>query len=75
MTGGVAWTIDNVQDLLGVGQRDDQRRVSPDAFVGYVHPFLVLAVRRRNGAINIHVGDRPDPNIGRACSVHVPALP
>ena len=78
VTGGIARTVDQVEHLLGVGQRHDQRRVTPHAFVGDVHARLLLAVCRRHRAIHIDVGHRaqqiPGPGAPQLGSHRVNAL-
>ena len=54
--GPVARTIDDAQDLAGVGQRDDQRMVTPDAVVGDVHPVLAPAGGLGQGAVEVDGG-------------------
>jgi len=58
VAGCVAGPVDQVKHLFGVGQRHDQRRVSPDALVGDVHPGLVLPTGWGDGAVGVEVGDR-----------------
>src|SRR5438034_2407442 len=56
VAGCVTGPVDQVQHLFGVGQRHDQRRVAPDAFVGHVHAGLALPAGGRDGAVGVDVG-------------------
>ena len=58
VAGCVARPVDDVEHLLGVGQRHDQRRIAPDALVGDVHARLLLSIRGRHRAVDVDVGDR-----------------
>src|SRR5690606_11497366 len=49
--------VDHVEHLLRVGQRDDQRRVPPDALVGQAHACLSLPGRRSDRAVDVEVRD------------------
>jgi hypothetical protein len=60
VTRRVAGPVDQVQHFLGVGQRHDQRGVSPDALVGDVHPGLVRAAGGGDGAVGVDIGDRAE---------------
>ena len=51
--GPVAATIDQVEGLSGVGQRDEQRMAAPGAVVGNVGALLALSVGADESAINI----------------------
>jgi len=52
----IAGTIDDAQDLTGVGQGDDQGMVTPDAVVGDVHAEFALAGRGHERAISVEDG-------------------
>ena len=56
--GGIARAVDQVEHLLGVGQRHDQRSIAPHTLVGDVHPRLLFPMGRRHRAIHVDVGDR-----------------
>ena len=51
----VAWPVYQIEDLVGVGQSNDQRGVTPNPVIGNVHAFLALA--RGLGDCAIHVDD------------------
>jgi hypothetical protein len=53
MAGPVARAVQQVQRLLGVGQRDQQRVITPDAVVADVHARLAAPLRRGQRAIGI----------------------
>ena len=52
----VARAVGQEQRLTGVGQRDDQGVVAPDAVVGDVHALLAPALGRGERAIGIDDG-------------------
>ena len=52
----IAGTVDETQHLAGVGQRDEQRMVTPDAVVGDVHAEFALAGRGHERAISVEDG-------------------
>ena len=54
--GPVARTIDDAENLAGVGQRHDQRVIAPDAVVGNVHALFALAGGRGQGAVQVDGG-------------------
>ena len=68
----VARAVNHVEHFLGVGQRHDQRGVSPNPLVGDVHALFPFGVRRRQGAIDIDVRDRATPAPGPATKVPAP---
>ena len=53
---GIAWAIDQIESFLGVGQRDDQGRITPDAFVADVHTLLAFSSGDRVSAIDVQNG-------------------
>src|SRR4029077_4881929 len=42
--------LTRVEHFVGVGERDHQRRIAPDSFVGKSHPAFTLPEGRRNRA-------------------------
>ena len=54
VTGTVAGTVDQVERFLGIGQRNQQRVITPLAIVGDVHALFALAERRGDGAVGIN---------------------
>ena len=52
----IAGTIDEAQNLAGVGQGDDQGMVTPDAVVGDVHAEFALAGGGHERAIGVEDG-------------------
>ena len=56
MRGAVARPIDDTEHFAGVGERDDQRMVAPDAVVGDVHAGLAHAGGFRQGAVHVNGG-------------------
>jgi len=63
VAGAVARAVHQVQRLLGVGQRHQQRVVAPLPVVADVHPLLALAEGGRDRAVG--VDHRPLPEEGR----------
>ena len=53
MRGAVAGTIDDAQDLTGVGQGNDENMITPDTVVGDVHAVFALAGGGHQGAIGV----------------------
>ena len=53
VAGTVARAVHQIQRLLGVGQRDQQRVVAPLPVVADVHPLLALAEGGGDGAVGI----------------------
>ena len=53
MRGPVAAAIDQVERLGGVGQRDQQRMITPGAVVGDIDALLALGVGPDEGAIDV----------------------
>ena len=56
MGGAIAGTIDDAQDLAGVGQGHDENLIAPDAVVGDVHAAFALSGGGHQGAIGIQEG-------------------
>ena len=54
--GPVAAAIDQVERLGGVGQRDQQRVITPGAVVGDVDALLALGVGADEGAVDVEDG-------------------
>ena len=54
--GPIAGTIDDAQNLAGVGQGDDQRMITPDAVVGDVHAGFALAGGGHERAVGVEDG-------------------
>ena len=52
----IARTVEQIEHLVGVGHRDNQRGVSPDAFIGEGHPAFALAQRGGDRPIDINKG-------------------
>jgi hypothetical protein len=52
----VAGTVDQIEHLVGVGERDHQGGIAPNAFVGKSHAAFAFPESRRNGAIGIDKG-------------------
>ena len=52
----IAGAIDDAQHLAGVGQRQHQGVIAPDAVVGDVHPFFALAGGLDHGAVHVDRG-------------------
>ena len=63
--GAIAGTVDDAEDFAGVGQRDDQRMIAPDAVVGDVHALLAFAGRLDHGAVHVDAG-RLEERVGLA---------
>ena len=53
MRGAVAAAIDQVQRLLGVGQRDQQGMIAPGAVVGDIDALFALGVGADEGAVDV----------------------
>ena len=49
-------TVDQVEHFAGIGQSDNQRRVTPDPFIGKSHPPFALSQSPGVRAIDIHKG-------------------
>ena len=56
MRRAIATAIDQVERLGGIGQRDHQGMIAPNAVVGDVDTLLALGIGRDEGAI--HIQDR-----------------
>ena len=56
MRGAVAASVDQVERLGGVGQRDQEGMVAPGAVVGDVDAFLALSICLNKGAIGVQDG-------------------
>jgi hypothetical protein len=54
--GPVTAAIEQVERLGGVGQRDQQRVITPGTIVGDVDAFLALGVGSDKGAIDVEDG-------------------
>jgi hypothetical protein len=52
----IAAAIDEAQDLAGVGQRDDQGMVTPDAVIGDVHAEFALTCGGHERAVGVEDG-------------------
>ena len=60
MAGRVTGPVDHEQRLPGVGQSDQQRRITPDAFIGDVDALLELTSRGHDRAVHIQIGHLPE---------------
>ena len=67
LAGRVARTIDHIEHLLGVGQTHHQGRITPDPFVGDVHPLLALPIGACDRPIHVHKGF-----LEKSCRLHLP---
>src|SRR6516162_1029085 len=56
MTDRIARPVNQVEHLSSVRQRDNQRRITPDPFVGKPNASFAFSKRRSNGAIGINKG-------------------
>src|SRR5215469_14977555 len=56
MTDRIAGPVNQVEHLSSVRQRDNQRRITPDPFVGKPNASFAFSKRRSNGAIRINKG-------------------
>ena len=56
----IAGAIDKAQDLAGVGQRNDQGMVTPDAVVSDVHAEFTLAGGGHDHAVGVEDGQRKE---------------
>ena len=60
VAGRVARPVDQVEHFPGVGQRDQQRGVAPDSFVGNVHALLQLARGGHDRAVGVEIDHLAD---------------
>jgi hypothetical protein len=62
MTGCVAGAVHQIENLLGVGQGYDKRRITPDPLVRDVHALFALAESPGDRSIHIVVGLVEEPS-------------
>src|SRR5215469_5401924 len=56
MTDYIAGPIDQIKHLSSVSQRNNQRRITPDPFMGKSNAAFALSQSRSHGAISINKG-------------------
>src|SRR6476646_1348343 len=56
MADHIPGTVDQVEDFAGLGQSDNQRRVTPDPFIGKSHSPFALSQRPGQRAVGVNKG-------------------